>query len=72
MSDALDIDHHVELRLAGRDEFWRPVFIITAVCGGCSMVVWDGLDYDDARAAARFWEQDGIEVVDLVAKETRQ
>lgn len=59
-------DDHVELRLAGRDEFWRPVFTLTAVMGDSRVMVWDGTNLDEARTAAQFWENDGVEVVDLV------
>ena len=69
---ALDSDDFVEIRQSGFDESWRPVFTLAMVCDGDRVIVWDGHSHDQAREAARFWADDGVEVVDLVAAETLQ
>ena len=67
-----DPNHFVEIRQAGLDEFMRPVFTLAMVCDGDRTVVWDGHSHAEAIEAARFWAEDGVEVVDLVVPETLQ
>ena len=63
---APDNDDHIEIRHSGFDEHMRPVFTLAMVCGDDRTVVWDGHSRDEALEAARFWADDGVEVVDLV------
>ena len=64
---ALEPDDFVEIQLAGHDELRRPVFTLSMVCDGDRMVVWTGHSHAEAREAARVWDVEDVEVVDLVA-----